>query len=786
MYLNILKRDLKRKKTMNIIITLFIILAVTFISSSVNNLTAVTSSLDTYFAEAGVGDYIAFERGNDGKSVAEIARGLEYVDDVKTEDIIYVTDGIKHEDEIIQNANGMNVISSFDNRIQNYYDSHNDEITEVSQGSVYIIKSYLDNEGISVGDKITIPIGNTNVTLTVKGVLKDAALGGRLLGTTRFLVSKADFDRFMTDENIEPYKGVVTFVYTDNISDFKQVLNECQNIMFSGSVSVFKFFYVMEMIVVGLLMIVSIFLIIIALVILRFTITFTLSEEYREIGIMKAIGVPNGKIRGLYFVKYFAISVVSAVVGLVISIPFGDLLLMQTSESIMISSSGSFLLQVICAIFVIAIIMLFCYRSTRLVKSFTPVDAIRNGSTGERYKKKGVLKMSKLHLSPVPFMAVNDIISGIRRFGIMMVTFTIGMLLISIVLGCISTLQSRKFLSCFSMAESDVVLINGEMASSYYSEDGREQLESDIKDTERVLSENSYDARVFVEVCYRFTITKGELSTTSMTFEGVNTTTDMYNSYIEGTPPQNTDEIAITFIIAEKIDAAIGDTVTITSNEGDKDYIVSAIYQSMSSLGESIRFHQDEHYNFEYLAGVMPMQIKFNDNPSDAEVAERIEKIKELYPNEEIMSASEYVASTTGGAYFNDIKSLIVLVVILINILVAMLMEKSFLTKERGEIAMLKAIGFKNRSIILWQVLRIAIIMMFAILIAIALSTPVSEFTSGAIFRMMGLKYIIFDVNVLENYVIYPLIVFATTVFFTFLITLSIRKINSNEINSIE
>ena len=52
MYLNILKKDLKRKKAMNVILLVFIILATMFVSSSVNNIVSVTSALDNYLAMA--------------------------------------------------------------------------------------------------------------------------------------------------------------------------------------------------------------------------------------------------------------------------------------------------------------------------------------------------------------------------------------------------------------------------------------------------------------------------------------------------------------------------------------------------------------------------------------------------------------------------------------------------------------------------------------------------------------------------------------------------------------
>ena len=57
MYLRILKKDLKRKKTMNIILLIFITLAAMFIASSVNNILTVTTALDDYFEMAEAPDY---------------------------------------------------------------------------------------------------------------------------------------------------------------------------------------------------------------------------------------------------------------------------------------------------------------------------------------------------------------------------------------------------------------------------------------------------------------------------------------------------------------------------------------------------------------------------------------------------------------------------------------------------------------------------------------------------------------------------------------------------------
>ena len=48
MYLNILKKDLKSKKTMNMILLVFIILATMFVASGLNNVFTVMNGTDYY------------------------------------------------------------------------------------------------------------------------------------------------------------------------------------------------------------------------------------------------------------------------------------------------------------------------------------------------------------------------------------------------------------------------------------------------------------------------------------------------------------------------------------------------------------------------------------------------------------------------------------------------------------------------------------------------------------------------------------------------------------------
>ncbi|MDE6914325.1 MAG: ABC transporter permease, partial [Lachnospiraceae bacterium] len=92
MYLSILKKDLKRKRAMNIILLLFIILAIMFVSSSVNNIINVTTALDSYFEMANAPDYCAVTMNkNLAVDIDETVRAASAVDRYETENVLFLS-----------------------------------------------------------------------------------------------------------------------------------------------------------------------------------------------------------------------------------------------------------------------------------------------------------------------------------------------------------------------------------------------------------------------------------------------------------------------------------------------------------------------------------------------------------------------------------------------------------------------------------------------------------------------------------------------------------------------
>ncbi len=791
MYFGILKRDLKRKKTMNTILLIFMILSVMFVSSSVNTMMSVMSATDKFLDISGAEDYFAATLGlKSGEEVIEKLNALDCVSSVKSEKIFYLNENsIKYKGKTAQiSANG--VLNSVDDICIKIFDSDKNELTQVNDGEIFVKNSFLEKNNISVGDKIRITTGGYTGEFTIKGTVLDVLFGSEMMGTPRFIISRNEFDKFVqnsTEDKYEMYKGVILNIAASDVSKVENTVSSIDGIAFTGTRDVIKLTYIMDMITAGVFLIVSICLIIISLVLLKFTIGFTISEEYREIGVMKAIGIRNGKIQTLYMVKYLAMAAAGAVMGFFAGLPFGEMMKAQSSKNIVAGEENSILVNLICSAAVVLIIAFFCRMSTGKVKKFTPVDAIRNGESGKRYKKKGLFSLSKSHSRPVFFMAVNDIFSGFRHFAVMTVTFIVGILMITIIVNTMSTLQSPKLLAWFSMADCDVTLEDKECIDKYNHPDGQKLRAQYLEEMEKTLADNDIPAECFAETLFKFSVQNGEINTMSLVFIGSGTTTDQY-AYIEGTPPESTNEVAITYITAEKLNVKIGDTITVKTGGENERFLITALYQSMNNMGEGIRLSEKLEMDYSRALGYFSYQIRYTDTPSDAQRSERYEKIKELYPDYKPRTSGEYLDYSIGGVAgtMGGTKDFIILVVMVINILVVVLMEKSFLTKERGEIALMKAMGFTNHTLIAWQTIRIALLMAAAVVIAVLLTDPLSQLAVGGIFRTMGAKYIVFDTNILEAYIIYPLAVFAVTVLASMISALGIRSISSREVNNIE
>lgn len=799
MYTKILKKDLKRKKSMNFILLIFIFLATMFIAGSINNMQVILKGMENFAKKSNVSDFVIFSMEDSGEGAIDNRTKIEEFLETQKEVKRYTYDSsFLMEQYRLKMNSGKKEISLAGNTMflntcsiqqQKFFDEKNQEITKIEDGTVYLSLGIMKKNGLQTGDSISIEYKKgQKKEFKINGYMKDYVLGSDMMGAKRILISENDYKEISRECDLHPV--AIHSIWCEDLEKFTEVYNQSNlNVIFGDSMKLVETSYIMNMLIAGVLLVVSILMVVISAVMLRFTIIFTINEDYKEIGIMKAIGLRDSSVRKLYLSKYFMIAVVGAVLGGIGSTPFSEMLLSEVTQSMLIEQGGKNIgLSVVVSIIVVLIVLGFAYFSTGKIKKMTPLDAIRSGNNGERFQKKGVLRLSKWKMRPTTFMACNDVLSETKKYIVLAITSMISIWLVVMLLNTINTLQSEKIIPWFGMAQSDYFIGDDKEITEIIVSGEKEAFYKYMEDIEENLQKNNVNVkRIHMEVMFRFSLKHGDKSCKTMALQGLGSSTEEY-FYDEGEPPVLENEVAITHLIAESLDAEIGDTIYVLENEEEKPYIVTAIYQSMNNMGEGIRFVQDADLDYSAVSGAFGAQIRLKGNPSKEDIDKAIKKTEKIYSKDKVMTVREYLNNVLGGITdsLNGLKGLVLMVAITISILIVVLMQKMFLLREKGEIGMLKAMGFSNSAIIRWQTKRVALVLFIGILIGTLTGTAFSQQTSGRVFQYMGASKIEFDIKAMEVYVWYPLAIFLATVIGCVLTMLQVRKINVQDINEME
>ena len=790
MYLNILKKDLKRKKTMNVILLIFVLLSAMFMASSVNNIIAVTSGLDTFFDEAGMADHYVLALDSEDNNLENALNELGSTTEYKREDIFYsLGSNVEINGKLVKYLDRTALVMSVDNRKLNYFSPDNTEITNVEKGKCYISGPFAGEAGLEAGDKFTLVIGEHRLELEYAGRAKDALLGSDFMGNPRFILNDTDYKYLLEDKEAQDMDGSVYYIKTTDMTAVEAAVGEQGGIILSADNNTIRTTYIMSMIVAALLLIVSLFLIIVSFVVLKHTIGFTLSEEFREIGVMKAIGMKNSSIRVLYLIKYFAITLVGSAIGFALSIPFSKLMLKSVSTSMYLSSESSVLIGALCSIAVVLITLLFCWSSTKKVKKLSPIDAVRNGQTGERFKKKSIMHLRKSKLGSNAFLATNDILSAPKKYSIITIVFAILILLVMILANTANTLNSEKLLFLLGATESDIYLSQTDASVEALKPDVNpaDILEAKNVEIENILKEHDMPGDVHIESIYSTSvIIDGKKS--GIIFQHCPDTKASDYTYGEGTAPQNATEVALSYLTAEKLGVKVGDEITILADGEEKKCTVTALFQTFQQMGTVCRLHEDFDVSKLDISGAFFFQIDFDDNPDKAEIDNRVEKVKDIFDTNQVFNCADFVKDCTGAAdTINSVKNLVLLIVLIIVILVAVLMERSFISSEKSEIALMKAIGFSNKSIIWHHTLRFAIVAFASSIIAAALCLPLTKLTMDPVMKIMGaVSGVSYEIAPLQIFVLYPLILVGVTIIAAFFTSIYTNTIKSSDAADIE
>ncbi len=792
MFLRILKKDMKVRKSINFVLFLFIAIASVFLSSSVSNIAVVSSAIEYYMDYANTPDVMFITTKNEEKDeirqwLKEEARTIEKSD---YEELLTIG-----EADIYINKNGKQsafeskgfslVVGTQGNDYCRAYDQEGKEF-DVDSGEIAFGKNLMEENDLKAGDKVTIRIGTVEKTFTIKLSVKDAVFGHEMSGTQRMMISSKDYEDFYQQESVSMFG--LYYVETNDTAECIQEITDAgfETVNNVQTRDTYKLIYSMDMIMAALLILIGICLIFIAFLVLRFALVFTIEEDYREIGIMKAIGMKNFAIKKIYLTKYLFLVVTGAVLGLVVSIPVSGVMVDSVSQNmIMESSSANLWINILCTIAIILVVMIFCYRCTKKMNDISAIAAIRGGGTGERYGKRAGISLYKRRRMPVTvFLGVNDIASNIRRYLILLFTFCISFILITIPLNTLNTMRSREMVEKFDLNPDSVVYVSGiEVSGEQYHTSG--ELKKAVLRLENEMKQEGYEA--MLTYCPIYFLQYGEKDSVSkvsiMTMQMLGDNTD-FLKYDDGVAPQLENEIAFSKQILEMYDWKIGDTIEMSVNGTGKQMLITGTYTDYMQMGQSARLNPyldcGEEVMFDYWKIMVDMKTEKTTEEIKAELSGKL-------PEYDWNTAQEVIDVNVGGIQqtLDSIVYPMTGFLCALIMLITILMEKLFIVREKGEIAMLKSIGYKTRDLRWWQVLRMVIVAFLSMLIAAPMSLLSNRLVLQPVFRIMGAEVEI-QVDPWKVYVEFPAILFAGIIVAVIVATRGIRKTDIREMNQAE
>jgi len=792
---NILKNDLKRRKSINVILFLFIILASMLMAGSMSVLYTTSTAISRMMKTANVPvlSLYAYDDPKTNKQIEDWAGTSDKVASCQRDDVLMImSDSFYSGSKQIVPKEKMNsVFLTAIPKDHSLVFNQEDQPMKLNAGEIAVPMAFHKEYDVNIGDTMSIHVGDGQKEFTVAAYEKDVVFGSGMI-MKRFVVNDADFAVYMDSGSSDLIKLNFWAIDTAAGVSYREAAGEfgskAINVLFPLGTSLIDTSYIVAKIVAVVMIIVSLCLILISFLILRFTIVFTIQEDYREIGVMKAIGIRNKVIRRLYLIKYFALSFAGGIIGFFLSFLYAGVMLQSTSDLLITQkNAASALLAIISSVLVVALSLLFCSICTRKINKVSVVEAIRMGNTGERFSKSRKIHLSKRRLMKTSdFLSWSDLMNGFKKFAILTITFVISTMLIIVPLNIINTLKDTDaMMNLFGLPPFDVTVMTDKMFSCVVNAD-TEGMDSELARVESIFEKDGYPLTLHVELAKTANLytDNPDDSLNVSAWQGRNYSTDKY-LFMEGSAPELKNEIAVSSKIAEYFGISIGDSVTCNLQDVKDTFLVTGLYQSMMNMGSAVRLSEDYPLTFNGFSSIN-VSGKFADNTVDAVAVKAA--LEKSNPEITIGSSKDLYNSNMGSTVsaIDSMKNLILAVVLGITFLITSLIVRMLISREIPEIAMLKSIGFKKSDLRRWQIGRIVIVLVLSIVVGTVLAGTIGSSLVAGVFSMMGATDVPLIIVPLQVYLIYPGLLLLSTILAAACSIGQIRKTQIWEVNNQE
>ncbi|MDO4331007.1 MAG: ABC transporter permease [Lachnospiraceae bacterium] len=577
---------------------------------------------------------------------------------------------------------------------------------QVSDGEIYVPVCYRKEYDLTVGENVQI--GENSFILA--GFLRDSQMNSMMASSKRFLVSESDYER-LREAGSEEY--LIEFLLWEG-TDIKTFATEYMDagLPSNGPAITKPLIRMMNALSDGLMilviLLVSVVLLLISMLCIRFTLLTQLEADRKEIGMLKAIGISKRDIRKLYNLKFLALSGLGAAAGLLLAVLTEGMISAHMQELYGASENGlPALFAAFAGVALTEGILLLSVRKTlKRTENISAVEAL-TGQCGMQKNKR------RQFLSP--------------QYLIVMLVIVLGIFMMILPQNLLSTISSAQFVTYMGIGGGEIRL--------------------DIRQTEDIAGKTAQvekmlagDGQVERFVALRTTLCQAVLpdgSHTSLQVEqGGHTTFPV--TYAEGELPKEKNEIAISCLCADELGLSVGDGILLSLDENIEEYIVCGIYSDITNGGKTAKaayLHDD---------GPLMWSVFYVSLKDSAVKDQWLSKYAKILSdggiNAKIVDIQEYVADTYGQT-IQEIRTAVqvaVLAAALVMFVVVVLFTRLLVAKDRCDISLRKAIGFTGGDIKRLYFLEYLPVLLTGILTGILSGNLLGERLAGMFLKTLG------------------------------------------------
>lgn len=730
----LIRAGLKRHRGALLGIFLLITLTATVTGTVLTLWANASAHEESGLTQAGFGELTAWVRADAESLAAEIA-AMDEIDRAETQRLVFT-----NYTALGQESDSEGQLLLYEPERERYrfftddLSGYRPAPESIRLGEVYVSPSLVSMFGLGIGDEVTFPIARSgrDMVLKVAGFFEDPVMGSSMIGMKGFLVCESDYQAaldMIASSGIDTLarQGAMLHIFLSAdlpAAQLNALLNQRAGLAdfaeFTHSrEAISGFMLVLQNAFSALFLAFAAVLLMAVLAVAGHSISANIRAEYKNMGILKTVGLTTADLRLVLLAQYGAAVLAGLAVGLILTVPISSVVSGATVTTTGLKIPAVLPIGWLAVSFGGILLLLggFIYWRAGKIGKVSPMKAIRGEVETSNSSSEPIVRITENALSLR--LALRQLLTGRKMH--------LGALAVAVLLSFFAAMIGRMdawlgpdgkgMMDAFNPADHDLGV---QMFGA-----------STIDSAEEIVRQYSGITDTYL------------LAMPSVSVNGVDYTSNAISEperfhILQGRACTGDDEIVLTEFVAGDLGVDIGDTVTVRGDLSSGEYTVSGIYSCANDMGANVGLSQSGYLKIGRDDPRIWCWHYFLSDPS--------QKAAITQALEEQFGGDVHVHENTWPGLYGIIAAMRALVAAMYIItavfilVVTVLTGSRVLSAEQRDIAIYKAIGFADSAQQLTFTLRFGVTALIGSLAGTVLSATLSDRLVSAVMKLAGIS----------------------------------------------